>query len=296
MVLKFNNFSWSSSSGDQPQPPFGAPTGHFGDVTDNIARENLAATNDLGQAVFGADLGGVAHSPGDAVVLQSDGDVNFSDINQLKTEFAQLIYDVANPVKTIRMTNTTLVDSVSDILNPSNLSVTWSPCDGGTYNSIVTPDLRDKVIAGADPGTGVHTGAVSAADGTMDDQVDQTALVSSSELSKNCITHGHGDDFKLPDHSHKIPTGGGDYADARSNVDPVGGTIAGSSIATGRASSTGNVNSATMPGITGGVDNYTGLTGAASKHSHTLPDLTHAHGLGTASPLRTHVEFWIRTA
>jgi len=43
----------------------------------------------------------------------------------------------------------------NSVTNPTGIPVGWALCDGGTYNSRVTPDLRDRFIVGAGSGYGV---------------------------------------------------------------------------------------------------------------------------------------------
>ena len=68
-----------------------------------------------------------------------------------------------------------------------SLPTGWNLCDGGTYNSVVTPDLKNKFIVGSNNTTGTPTTTVSG----------------SAVSTGGDIAHSHGDNTD----NHTLTTG-----------------------------------------------------------------------------------------
>tara|TARA_R110002050_G_scaffold213761_3_gene350034 strand:+ start:1231 stop:2862 length:1632 start_codon:yes stop_codon:yes gene_type:complete len=71
----------------------------------------------------------------------------------------------------------------------------WNLCDGGTYNSVVTPDLKNKFLVGSNNTTGTPT----------------TTISGSAVSTGGATTHSHGDNTnnhvltfaQMPQHTHQ---------------------------------------------------------------------------------------------
>lgn len=146
----------------------------------------------------------------------------------------------------------------------------WRLCDGGTYNSVITPDLRGRFIIGETTGFGAGTRPLA-----------ESATVSSVAAHSHTATvNGHAlTTAEIPNHQHNVPiwtTGG------------TTGTLAIDDNTTARTD-TGS-RSGSVPTDTDGGGGTTG-----SAHSHTAPDTGsaggHNHTLTGILPIRYVLAF-----
>lgn len=255
MPLKWESLSEDSSSGAQPAPPFGAPEGHFPDQLNNIQREALAAIAEIGSAVFG---GGTAVAP------------------SLSDSMEQLIYDIVWPVRSIRLWDSNSGATAIATAVPAGVTATWSPCDGTGG----TPDLRDKIIAGADIASTEYTGNTKGSNTSASGGGHTpTGTIGGTALTTDQIpAHTHG--VTDPGHTHTIAF------DQRDQNDVPG--TGGARRAVNEAVS--EVTSSSTTGIT--IDS----AGGGNTHTHTFTGAAVAAHTHTINPARTQVEFYMRTA
>jgi hypothetical protein len=132
----------------------------------------------------------------------------------------------------------------------------WSPCDGGTYNTFITPDLRNRFVVGA--GSSFTQGSTGGSSGTTTGSTDPSGQISIAGHTLSVA--------EIPSHAHNI------YSASE---------FSGSSFSfPNYAGATGGAFTNTNPGAggaliqnTGGGGSHThGLTGnLAHTHSYNLP-------------------------
>jgi hypothetical protein len=270
MPLKWQSLSQDSASAQQPAVPFGSPEGHFPDQLNNIARETAAAVAEMGSALFsGTDANGASTT----TPALSDG-------------LKQFLYDMAHPVNSMLMWDSNSgVNPITEHI-PSGVTATWSECDGtGT-----TPDLRSKVLGGADPTGTIYTGDVigdasTGADGgfTPTGTIGGTAIsIANLPVHSHTISHSHS-----MAHTHTVAnvllnnTGlgfgaGGPLGESYTGDTSTGGSSAGSTGGSSQGSS--------------------GNKGSGTTHTHTFTGDAEANHTHTMDPTRTLVEIYKRTA
>jgi hypothetical protein len=135
----------------------------------------------------------------------------------------------------------------------------WSPCDGGTYNTFVTPDLRNRFVVGA--GATYAQGSTGGSGGTTTSSVDPLTAGGAYAIAGHTLTVA-----EMPAHAHNIYSSSQFSGNSFSFVNYAG--------ATGGAFTNTNpgAGGALIQNTGGGGSHTHGSTGnLAHTHTYTLP-------------------------
>lgn len=281
----------STPDSNTDTPPDGAPENHFPDQVNNIARQAMAATAELGLLIL---------SSGDGTPPPQE------QPTQVNSRFLKLIYDQLLPVSTIMAWDSD--DGANDFPVPSGAafaSVVWELCD--STGSAGTPNFQNTLLKGASSPAGPNQRWTGDFDAAED-------MGGAGAWSKtNRVSSGHRLTVaETPQHDHGATAQGGTLATNSTGNDhshavkhdliTAGtGPSTASFINAAGAQTTPNAaaNDGTNTDHNHGVTGRTGTSGnnPANLHDHDLPDISesdHIHDAGL--PAASSLELYKRVA
>lgn len=140
--------------------------------------------------------------------------------------------------------------------NVGSIPTGWRLCDGGTYNSVITPDLRGRFIIGETTGFGAGTRPLA-----------EAATISTVTGHTHTVTvDGHAlTTDEIPNHAHNVPvwTSGGTTPPLAIDDNVTARTDTGSRAGSVPTDTDGG------GGTTGDAHSHTGSSGSGGSHTHT---------------------------
>ncbi len=279
--------------GNSNTPPDGAPEGMAPSTVNNTMRQEMAAIEELGEILLKPGAGTGPPHPYDDPITPIP--VEVADV------YCKAMMDCISPVGTIICWTNPGDASTPNTNAPAGIQ--WSLCNGQTVGSVTTPDLRNRLIQGANTADPLPTDNTSLNSGNDIDLIDaaeplwkhdiatedaggHTPTIQSNTTGATVDSHQL-TEAEMPSHTHIFTGANQNFTRASGNTSTSGGNSAvdGSQIdPAGTNSSTG-----------GDTAHPHGLTDPG--HDHTAAAVAaHSHDIANFGPQRQALEFWMRTA